>query len=439
MLSTKILFIIMVLTISVKMKAQDVYKVTVQRLNIRATPSVNGRLMGSLHLGDKVTVEKIQNGWATISYNGKTCYINEKYIVIEKRKIEQKKEVVENKHKSTNIQQRVENKDRQSVPKTVSSKITDGHSGLDFSITTGYDFGLKDNEKGSLPVEVEFGKRFNKNIYWGGGAGISIPMGGELSVAVPITTNIKVFFPSSNSSIVPLLMFRAGYQMNTKDIDYSSVLLQLMPGLQFPLTTKMDFNLMAGYTRTVMTKGGEGGNSLGIKLGLSFHQDQAKPKRILPPSEGKRFQIGVETGGMFSSDMSGVSLSLLGTYKLDQLLSFGLGMNYGGYANDDEFTQFCLFARGQYRKNDNLWSPFVACDLGFFSNSYTTGMRDDASKTGLFLTPTVGLSLRSSINSYVDFRLGYEIAPSVGETQYEESMRMSGITLRVNFTRTLNF
>ena len=48
----------MVLTISVKMKAQDVYKVTVQRLNIRATPSVNGRLMGSLHLGDKVTVEK---------------------------------------------------------------------------------------------------------------------------------------------------------------------------------------------------------------------------------------------------------------------------------------------------------------------------------------------------------------------------------------------
>ena len=126
-------------------------------------------------------------------------------------------------------------------------------------------------------------------------------------------------------------------------------------------------------------------------------------------------------------------------HKLDQLLSFGLGLNFGGYANEDEFTQYRVFARGQYRKSDNRWSPLVACDLGFFSNSYTTGMRDEASKTGFFLTPTVGLSLRSSINSYFDFRLGYEIASSVGETKYEESMKMSGITLRVNFTRTLNF
>ena len=303
--------------LSVEINAQDVYKVAVQRLNVRATPSANGRLMGFLNHGDTVTVEKIQNGWATISYNGKTCFISEKYIVVEKKEeIERKEEVVENKHQSIYIQQPEENNDSQPIPETVLSKIADGHSGLDFSITTGYDFGLKSGEKGSLPIEVEFGKRFNKSIYWGGGAGISIPMGGKVSVAVPITTNIKVFFPSSKANVVPLLMFRAGYQMNTEDIENSSVLLQLMPGLQFPLSTKVDFNLMAGYTRSVMTKGGEGGNSLGIKLGLSFHQGQAKPKRILPPSEGQVFQIGVEPGGVISSDMSGASLSLLGTYKL---------------------------------------------------------------------------------------------------------------------------
>lgn len=60
----------------------DVYKVTTQRLNVRATPSANGRLVGTLDQGATVTVERIENGWALINYDGKTCYVSARYLSI---------------------------------------------------------------------------------------------------------------------------------------------------------------------------------------------------------------------------------------------------------------------------------------------------------------------------------------------------------------------
>lgn len=65
----------------IQVSAQDVYKVNTQRLNMRDLPSTKGRLIGSLTQGMTVTVENIENGWAMLSYEGKTCYVSAKYLL----------------------------------------------------------------------------------------------------------------------------------------------------------------------------------------------------------------------------------------------------------------------------------------------------------------------------------------------------------------------
>lgn len=83
--------------------AQSVYKVTSQRLNVRATPSANGLLIGTLNRGVTIAVERIENGWAVINYAGKICYVSAKYLSKEEH---------------------VENKDAESAPKSIQEQET---------------------------------------------------------------------------------------------------------------------------------------------------------------------------------------------------------------------------------------------------------------------------------------------------------------------------
>lgn len=76
----KLTFVLFLMN-TIQVRAQDVYKVTTQRLNMRATPSVKGNMIGSLTLGTTVTVESIENGWALLNYEGKKCYVSAKYLL----------------------------------------------------------------------------------------------------------------------------------------------------------------------------------------------------------------------------------------------------------------------------------------------------------------------------------------------------------------------
>ena len=76
----------------VPVNAQEVYKVNAQRLNMRATPSTNGRLLGTLTQGATVTVESIENGWALLNHEGKACYVSAKYLSKEEKQDSKEKE-----------------------------------------------------------------------------------------------------------------------------------------------------------------------------------------------------------------------------------------------------------------------------------------------------------------------------------------------------------
>jgi uncharacterized YkwD family protein len=55
-------------------------KVTASALNVRTMPSVQGQILGKLPQHTTITVNGMINGWAKISYQGKTAYVNAQYI-----------------------------------------------------------------------------------------------------------------------------------------------------------------------------------------------------------------------------------------------------------------------------------------------------------------------------------------------------------------------
>jgi len=62
----------------VKMTAYD------DTLNVRTTPSTDGEKVGFLVHTEKVQVIEIKDGWASIVYEGKVCYVKADYLVDER-------------------------------------------------------------------------------------------------------------------------------------------------------------------------------------------------------------------------------------------------------------------------------------------------------------------------------------------------------------------
>lgn len=112
----KLTFVLLFLHLT-PVNAQDVYKVTTQRLNMRATPSAKGRLMGTLTQGTTVTVENIENGWALINYDGKICYVSAKFL--------QKVEKADNKENERVYQQEQKQESTQLVESVETVTVTE--------------------------------------------------------------------------------------------------------------------------------------------------------------------------------------------------------------------------------------------------------------------------------------------------------------------------
>jgi len=74
-----ILFLILALVGSVA-NAQTRYCVSAETLNIRASESVDSKVMGVLGAGDTVTVYSVSNNWGAIVLGTDTCYVNMSYL-----------------------------------------------------------------------------------------------------------------------------------------------------------------------------------------------------------------------------------------------------------------------------------------------------------------------------------------------------------------------
>lgn len=344
------------------------------------------------------------------------------------------------------------------------------HRGLDFSISAGYNAGVGDM-KGStfLPLEFGLGKQFHPNLYVGMRSGAWVAISDKATAQIPIMSDFKVMFPgATEGKLKPIINARLGYLLNiegNKEIEaddgmggtisttaesFDMIVMEIMPGVQIPLSKTTDFILSAGYTHGFATKSGGGsGGYFSVKTAFNFHKRATKiikAPREKVDTRDKGLQLTIE-GELNNRERLGGGGNLVFTYKLNPHISVGLGGGFHAfspfnqdydYSNDIQYvngmsettygyqgspTMYTFFARGNYRLLDTRLSPIGTIDIGMRKykwedeeyEPYGYKLREylKAPGTSFFVAPAIGASLRTTNNSYLELKVGYNIASNL--------------------------
>lgn len=389
---------------------------------------------------------------------------------------------------------------------TKTYSIDGKHRGLDFSIGVGYNAGVGDS-KGStfLPLEFGLGKQFHPNLYVGMRSGAWVAISDKASAQIPIMSDFKVMFPgATEGKLKPIINARLGYLLNIegdKEIKANDgmggtisttikscdmIVMEIMPGIQIPLSKTTDFILSAGYTHGFATKSGGGsGGYFSVKTAFNFHKRDTKKAKALREkvdTRDKGLQLTIE-GELNNRERTGGGGNLVLTYKINPHISVGLGSGYHAfspfnkdgediqYANKYSYydsslseTQYAykgspemytFFARGNYRLLDKRLSPIGTIDLGMRKykwndeyEPYGYELKEylKAPGSSFFVAPAIGASLRTTKNSYLELKVGYNIASNLKAQKYGDfekdvyystkSKSMSYGFISIGFTHT---
>ena len=374
------------------------------------------------------------------------------------------------------------------------------HRGLDFSINAGYNAGVGDMKGSSfLPLEIGIGKQFHPNLYIGVRSGAWVAVSDKATAQIPIMSDFKVMFPSSSEGkLKPIINARFGYLLNTeggKEIEVEDgeggtitaksesvdmIVMELMPGVQIPISKTADFILSAGYTHGFATKGGGGGGFFSVKTAINFHKrDTKRPPREKVETRDKGLQYTIE-GEANNRTQFGGGGNLVFTYKLNPHISIGAGGGYHAFSpynqksEGDDYIQYIergveyklcyqsdiqmynFFARGNYRLTDRRFSPMATMDIGVRKYNIDEdfyGYQENLYEvlgfpsTSLYVAPAIGVSIRTTKNSYFEFKLGYNIGSNVKAKKVADfendvyastpSKNMSYGFFSIGFTHTL--
>ena len=388
---------------------------------------------------------------------------------------------------------------------TKTYSIDGKHRGLDFSISAGYNAGVG-GSKGStfLPLEIGLGKQFHPNLYVGMRSGAWVAISDKATAQIPIMSDFKVMFPgATEGKLKPIINARLGYLLNIegdKEIEaddgmggtvrttaesFDMIVMEIMPGIQIPLSKTTDFIMSAGYTHGFATKSGGGsGGYFSVKTAFNFHKRDTK--KVKAPREkvdtrDKGLQLTIE-GELNNRERRGGGGNLVLTYKINPHISVGLGGGYHAfspfnedgediqYANKYSYdsrlseTQYAyqgspdmytFFARGNYRLLDKRLSPIGTIDLGMRKykwndeyEPYGYELKEylKAPGSSFFVAPAIGASLRTTKNSYLELKVGYNIASNLKAQKYGDfekdvyystkSKSMSYGFISIGFTHT---
>ena len=374
------------------------------------------------------------------------------------------------------------------------------HRGLDFSINAGYNAGVGDMKGSSfLPLEIGVGKQFHPNLYIGVRSGAWVAVSDKATAQIPIMSDFKVMFPSSSEGkLKPIINARFGYLLNTegdKEIEVEDgeggtisaksesvdmIVMELMPGVQIPISKTADFILSAGYTHGFATKGGGGGGFFSVKTAINFHKrDTKRPPREKVETRDKGLQYTIE-GVANNRTQFGGGGNLVFTYKLNPHISIGAGGGYHAFSpynqksEGDDYIQYIergveyklcyqsdiqmynFFARGNYRLTDRRFSPMATMDIGVRKYNIDEdfyGYQENLYEvlgfpsTSLYVAPAIGVSIATTKNSYFEFKLGYNIGSNVKAKKVADfendvyastpSKNMSYGFFSIGFTHTL--
>lgn len=363
------------------------------------------------------------------------------------------------------------------------------HRGLDFKVRGGYSVGIGKAEGfDMINLDASIGKRLDW-MYLGIGSGAWMGTSSGTDPIIPITLDWETFI--TEGRITPTTLLRVGYAINTaEDIKImgetikqpNCLVFQAMPGIRFGLTRRVDFDLAVGMTAMTSVGGSPGTNGTSVYLSVSgalnFHKTtKPKPKK---PIRESGMQVTLEGGALgFSGgeeDYKGGSCALAFTYKFNHQFSAGLGLganivepwlkNGVSYLNviDGRVTEHFgtdltmnpvakAFLRGQYNLTSKRFSPFVACDAGIHIYNIEDRYDFEQQKVnivetflgkyksiGFYIEPAIGLSIRTTNNSYLDLKAGYSLAPAIsGKTMEKSDENMYCAASRASFNVSAPF
>lgn len=351
------------------------------------------------------------------------------------------------------------------------------HRGLDFSISAGYNAGVGDSKESTfLPLEIGLGKQFHPNLYVGMRSGAWVAISDKASAQIPVMSDFKVMFPgATEGKLKPIINARLGYLLNIegdKEIEandgmggtisttiksFDMIVMEIMPGIQIPLSKTTDFILSAGYTHGFATKSGGGsGGYFSVKTAFNFHKRDTK--KVKAPREkvdtrDKGLQLTIE-GELNNRERRRGGGNLVLTYKINPHISVGLGggfhvfspfnedgediqyaNKYYSYLSETQYAyygspqMYTFFARGNYRLLDKRLSPIGTIDLGMRKYKWVDNYDNEpygyelkeylkAPGTSFFVAPAIGASLRTTKNSYLELKVGYNIASNIKAQKY---------------------
>lgn len=319
-----------------------------------------------------------------------------------------------------------------------------GHKGIDLNVEAGPDFSLQSGGPTTFSAKLEVGKKFNKNFYFGVGGGVSTGGG---ATSFPILGVFRTYFPMESTKVIPTVAVKGGYAL----ADEGNAIVSLSPGVIIPISPSVDFLPGLEYTAGFV-KGGTS-HSLGVHVGVGIHRSASGKKKPWKPTRenGLQYAIDLVTRTPWNiEDGNGiVNLNLLAMYKMDNNISFGVGLGYGDgshpYSDEGTYSDetsidtdfYTFFVRGKYRLHEGTVSPFASVDLG---TRFLSDIGDEKQKSmTYFITPAVGLSFKVAGNSYLDVRAGYELATAPVKTDDRYGNKAAGLTIGLTFTHTMKF
>ncbi|MCD8304650.1 MAG: hypothetical protein LUC86_07495 [Prevotellaceae bacterium] len=350
-----------------------------------------------------------------------------------------------------------------------------GHRGFDFGVDMGFLAYTGEGGGGCFAPEISAGKRFSKNIYAGVAFGPELPFNGGNTTCM-VAGDFRFYVPLQNPRFAPGGMVRVGYDTDFGDY-VSCAVLQVMPTFQFAITKTVDANVGVGYTEYFNDPANFG--AVVMKVGFGFHMPSdkqiASPRWPKKPVIENGIQLTLEGDVLALGNISSAGgFALAATYKYDPHISFGLGFGFdaGSLGNNKCIVEETssetkkrelsgsikcerLFLRGAYRVFDKRHSPLVACDLGvFFLSDCSAGgwsfdtVNERFHKNGVYVTPSVGYSLRTTTNSLLVIKVGYSVSSSatyknVVEDKYSKTtygkLPLTALYASVGYTHTFQW
>ena len=140
--------------------------------------------------------------------------------------------------------------------------------------------------------------------------------------------------------------------------------------------------------------------------------------------------------------------SILGDYQSSYREYEGSGKNRTSHLVNHSSTEYGdalegnrmdLFVRGTYRLSDARLSPFISVDAGLRKNNFdgiasaynfvavnNGTYKIDTPNSTYFVAPAIGFSLRTTNNSYLEIKAGYDLTPSIKEQVFADDVISGG-------------